>query len=104
MDSQASNAVSELIEALRGIDLLLQAGQLDAAEARCRHLLQRFADAGEAWLRLGFVLLARNDAVAAGDALSRGIELQPGNSALWVQLGIALERQGLGVEAEDAAR
>ena len=94
MEPDATKAANELSESLLSVDRLIQAGQMEAAEARCRQLAQRFPQTGEVWLRLGYVLLAKNDSVAAGDALHRGAQLQSSNAALWTQLSIAPTARG----------
>src|SRR2546421_47250 len=104
MNAPEPHAMPDVPAALAEIDQLIIQRQLDAAEARCRELVQRSPRAAEAWLRLGFVLLEKSDPIAASDALERATALEPMSAPNWVQLSIARQRQGLGAEAEEAAR
>jgi Flp pilus assembly protein TadD len=76
-------------------------------EAVARAHARRISDAnaaGHYYGNLGVERLADDDLGGAYRLFRRGIEADPGSGALWINLGVALARNGQGADAEDVYR
>ena len=83
-------------------DLLMENGDLEAAEARMRHVVDLAPRAPEGHAALGAIALERGDAGAARAACERALALDPTYRPARYVLGLALARLGLSQEAEQA--
>ena len=82
--------------------LLLEAGELDAAEARFRLALEYHPRFAEPRANLGLVLLRRGDLDGAERELRTAISLDPAFDEAWSGLGVVLEARGDRVGAAEA--
>jgi predicted Zn-dependent protease len=79
-------------------------GDLGAAEAELRPLLEREPDRPELWFNLGRIVLGQGRAKEAEPLLRRAVELRPNLEAGWLHLGRALALLDRPEEAATALR
>jgi tetratricopeptide (TPR) repeat protein len=82
--------------------VLLEAGDLDAAEARFRLALEYHPRFAEPRANLGLVLLRRGDLDGAENELRTAIALDPAFDEAWSGLGVVLEARGDRAAAAEA--
>lgn len=76
------------------VEFMLKQGQMDQAQAFCRKSLKLQPNSPKMLRAMGWIHLARRQWPEAIDALSRAIELRPGQARTHQDLGIALRGGG----------
>jgi tetratricopeptide (TPR) repeat protein len=89
---------------LRRVELLMQQGQFDAAEASCHAIITQNPKAAGAWAFLGILGLQKRDVSAAIQALVTAVQLDPNDASSWYHLSIASQQAGRLSEAEEYCR
>ncbi|MBI3090167.1 MAG: glycosyltransferase [Candidatus Tectomicrobia bacterium] len=82
--------------------LLLEGGDVEAAQELCEQAVRADASAWQAWHLFGKVLHARGDMPAAARLFRQALARQRGCSDAWRDLALALHRLGHGEEAWEA--